>query len=112
MSHQRATLPSNFRMATYDDINFPLAQNIDDLNSSLLGNSNSSHLAHPIMHSSRTSGESRSSRDEHVAGRVDDRHHRRPLPVPRPFEGRGDRDIKQFFRVYEQYAMSMWGNNF
>ena len=89
---------------------------------------NLDNLAVPILHSSReseaaeeTDGRrgSRPNSTNNTANEQDERRnpiynpremaYRRPLPQPRPFEGRGDRDIKQFFRVYERYASSCWG---
>ena len=85
----------------------------------------SENLLNPILHSSRESDENRLGAN---GGRQDNREPlhaealnepvpnfqaehpiRRPLPQPRPFEGRGDRNIVQFFVVYERYAASMWG---
>ena len=39
------------------------------------------------------------------------RQYRRPLPQPRPFEGRGEESITHFFRVYERYATSAWSDD-
>ena len=39
------------------------------------------------------------------------RSYRHPLPMPRAWDGKGERDIKQFFKVYEKYCSSMWGYN-
>ena len=36
------------------------------------------------------------------------RQFRRPLPQPRPFEGRQEESLVQFFRTYERYAASAW----
>ena len=44
------------------------------------------------------------------SGTGHDRSFRRPLPQPRPFEGTGDRSIKNFFATFERYANSMWGS--
>ena len=40
-----------------------------------------------------------------------ERAYRHPLPQPRAFDGKGERNIKQFFSVYEKYCKSMWGDN-
>ena len=36
------------------------------------------------------------------------RQFRRPLPQPRPFEGRQEESLVKFFRTYERYAASAW----
>ena len=36
--------------------------------------------------------------------------YRHPLPQPRPFDGKGERDIKLFFATFEKFCQSMWGN--
>ena len=35
--------------------------------------------------------------------------YRHPLPQPRPFDGKGNRDINIFFSAYEKFATSSWG---
>ena len=42
---------------------------------------------------------------------VSTRSYRHPLPQPRPFDGQGERTIAQFFKVYEKYSRSMWGDH-
>ena len=84
----------------------------------------------PLLNSSRLSAESSGSGEENVREGLigatsggglggpsrgnqgnpgNDRSFRRPLPQPRPFEGNGDRSIKNFFTTFERYACSMWG---
>ena len=87
---------------------------------------NSAEFVAPVHHSDAHSGESNGAgrphhediddagdMDAHAGPRLPDpgrtELYRRPLPQPRPFEGKGDIGIDQFFRTYERYAMSMWG---
>ena len=39
------------------------------------------------------------------------RQYRRPLPQPRPFEGRAEESLDHFFRTYERYAQSAWSDD-
>ena len=39
------------------------------------------------------------------------RQYRRPLPQPRPFEGRNEESIEHFFRTFERYASSAWSDD-
>ena len=39
------------------------------------------------------------------------RQYRRPLPQPRPFEGRSEESLDHFFRTYERYAQSAWSDD-
>ena len=105
------------------DINMPNFQA-----SSRNTSGNSAELLAPVHHSSANSHESQGighrpdpndSDDAEGANALErpnvpdprrPKHYRRPLPQPRPFEGKGDIGITQFFRVYERYAQSMWGD--
>ena len=88
-----------------------------------------SEFIHPLMHSSAASFSGGSDEGANAGGLgaegsnggglgalprapaapVADRSFRRPLPQPRPFEGTGERSIKNFFLTFERFATSMWG---
>ena len=126
-SSARRTLPGGWMPSTtpgspeedrnsLSDINMPNFQA-----SSRNASGNSAELLAPVHHSSVDSDElngagRRRNLDEdagHPEPEIPDpgrpRMYRRPLPQPRPFEGKGDVGIAAFFRTYERYATSMWG---
>ena len=84
---------------------------------------NRTEMAAPVLghHSRSNSGGSEgvarngTSRGNGGMGDIDPhprgRQYRRPLPQPRPFEGRSEESLEHFFRTYERYAQSAWSDD-